>query len=229
MWFTPDGERKLTGAERRFAIHGASELLEEIQDLDEDHEFRSGVLNSIPPDDRKYLVMWVLNDLIGDAPSPQIRAWNQAIVWEMYQRMAESIEVGVDYQRVEGAKKLHLYPRRFALDAWDEVYADDDDDDDLKPPGLRSTNVEAWKILVDGLFSNVMIDSDFELYERFADLNPEAVENVKEAAGIDPEFFSEGPPPVTSEERSGFEDAWQKILAEENAWYRHYTKTGKIA
>lgn len=225
MWLTTDGPRKLTGAERRFVIHGATTLLEEIQDLGEDHDFHAAVLNSIPSDERPYLVMRVLHDLIGDAPAPPIWAWNQAIVWEMYQRMIEDIEVGVESQRQEGPKRLHLYPRRFALDAWNELYADDDD---LKPPGLKSTNMEAWKVLVDGLSSNVLMDLDFTLYDRFADLDPERVDQVKEVVGIDPEFFSESHPPVTPKEKSSFQDAWKKLLAEENEWFDHYEKTGKI-
>jgi hypothetical protein len=232
MWFTPDGPRKLTGAERRFAIDGATKLIEEIQDQEEDHTFHTELLNSIPIQDRRYLVMRVLKDLIGDGPAPKVSAWNQAIVWEMYQRMQEDIAIHTDYQQEDGPKREHFYSRRLALDAWKEIYQDledEDDDDELKPPALRSIHMEPWEVLVDGLFENVMEDSDFMHYEEFADLPPDRVEYVKTVAGIDPEFFSEAPAPVTQKETSGFIDSWNKLIDEENVWFKKFMKTGKIA
>jgi len=210
MWKTPEGTRKLSGAERRIFIIG---LISKTDSLfahgtadDDFTELEAGVLNQFPAQDRPWILFLVAEDLLGDGVPPKAFAWNDAAVWESFERLRALVEISIE----EPEESDRIFYRQSILDALMERMPDEKD----LFPDLRSEDMEEWDDCVEWLMDKVLWDRDFELYDAFADSGGKKVKAIKEFAGIDEDYFTEMPAAMTRKTLDRLHTFREKLIEE---------------
>ena len=123
MWKTPEGVRKLEGAERRVFVVA---LLQAIRYVDEpDFEFDHPILDQIRRGDRFYAFMSVGAHLLGDGPNPRLHAWNEAIISDIFEWLESEIEMEIQGQKTEPKHPL-TFCRELVLAAAKEAGVEKD-------------------------------------------------------------------------------------------------------
>lgn len=212
MWHTPEGDRKLEGAERRLFILG---LLEQIATFteDEDWEFQAQVLNQIHQDDRRYIFLLAAEQLLGDGPVSELQAWNEAVVWEVFKNIESMLEMEIE---VPNFKSIRRAIREACLERFD----------DRKPTRLNSVSKKAWNGDIYNLSDQILWDEDFLMYEDFADHRSPDV--LKEWAGINEGYYS-ATPTIKDEDRKRLEGLCDTLAAQVSGWHDGRLKPGAMS
>lgn len=237
MWHTPEGDRKLKGAERRLFINGLIHILEQMEEQDpEDVDFHSKIIRQINPDDWWFVFMLVAEQLLGDGPDPDLRAWNEAVVFEIYQALDTEIQIEVERQQIGEMEGRHgWFVRKLAHDTIKqfqppkEELKDLDPDEKVSIPRVKSTNAADWEFEIEMLLDEILWDRDFLMYDTFADADPVRGKMLKEFMGIEQEYYLEPPPMITPEMKERLINFHTKLLEEHNRHYREFVKSGKIS
>lgn len=224
MWETANGLRKLEGAERRAFVIGLMNLLQDISDQKDMHEFDAEVLRAIEHDDKAPLVMLVAEHLLGDGAAPETRAWSDAIVWEVYETLKSKVELEIEAQMIEPKNEWTFFTRRAILDVMEAF----DPEERPRLLGLRSTATGRWHDLVELLFADIMDSVDFLLYSDFADISPTRAADVKRYGGIEEDYFTNAPPALDANARERLDQLYSSLAKEAGEWFDRYERTGRL-
>lgn len=225
MWHTSQGDRKIEGAERRLLILGATQLADDFEQFNQvGFEFGAAILDFIQSKDLVPLIFQVLRQLLDNSPVPELLAWNEALIYEMYGGINVLLDYEIDDQGFHGPKKEHFFIRQAILDALKK----EDDDDPLPLPKLKSKARRQWHDEIEYLSENILWDHDFLTYEEFADIHPDRAAAIKEFAGIDKEYYAATPNPIGEKERAELEVFRKGLEVEIKGWREHHKKTGKL-
>ena len=97
MFETTDGIRKLEGAERRVFIDILTSQLDNLnEDIEGEIDLPVDILNHIPAKERPYVFLLVAEGLLNDAPSMPLRAWNEAVIGQLYDFLEYHVLVEID-------------------------------------------------------------------------------------------------------------------------------------
>lgn len=190
MWNTPEGTRKLTGDHAEFWKRAAMLLAEQFAVLYEVspdfHDYfghgNKHLLDELDPPTLLSLLLSVSQRLLDDSkPKDAQTAYEECLIYEVH---ANAI-VWVDRADKSCADaQLWKVIKRIS-----ESYRDDETGKKLYSMRCNA-DIED---LLDSLADNILWDRDWEMYETFADLNPDARRDMFVQMGISGEYFSAVP------------------------------------
>lgn len=223
MWNTPDGDRKLKGAEKKLVVLSALQYVDFLTDMNEDYEdVVVRPLHLVPPADLIPLLVQVLEHITDDKPAPNLVAWNAAIVYAIYSNISVLLDYEIDREEMDGPSKENFFIRQAILDSVRKI------DPEFKVPKVTSKKRKEWHSLI-GLLEEIFTwDTDFNLYETFADLPSHKTDRIKERIDIEEDYYSASPPPITQEEKTRLTAFLRKIAQEADGWIEDYKETGKV-
>ena len=196
MYWTPDGERILQGAERRLF----QESLGMVGDLlsDGDCDFDVQVFDELQRGQKLFALYQAGRALLApDEPMPELSAFLEGAVATIYR-----FALGRVVQEVEEPELAAANPswRSMVLD----TIRQRDDIDEL--PDEKSSDLSEWQLMVECLESAVLWDNDFEVQEGM-DADPDASYTVKELLGIPENYYTEVPLDVADNQLNLYIDA----------------------
>src|SRR4029077_9940682 len=203
-------------------------LLDHISGYDDDEFFYADVLNQIPCEDRRWILLLAAEQLLGENPTIKHRAWNEAIIWEIYERMKGDIETGVEMQMDREKGRHPFFLRRMVAEALKEAATDVHPTEKPLIPRSRSTNVDEWELAVEWLFDEFELGTDFLSYEQIADMDPEMIASRMKIMGIPEDYFLEVPPLLTQDVKVRLEKLHTKLSSEDVGIYKEFIKSGKL-
>ena len=206
MWNTQDGIRKLVGKERRLFSAAARSLfhrLGELADIEVDWNSGSPAFDSIPIENRRWLLLLVAEALLGDEPDPSLGAWNEGAVLAVFNHLKEEVQFEIDYQP-EGALDEPAYMRSRVHDAWmehiDKTEMAEYGEEEGPHQPLDSTDFDEWDSKIEFLADQILFDRDCE-DETVMDLNPAIAEMCKQQLGIHEDYYVSIPPLLKGSDR----------------------------
>lgn len=226
MWNTPLGDRKLTGSQRRLFIDGALAVFDSLQD--EEHEFFHISENILPKEDRSFFLLRVVKQLLDNEPASALFAWNEAIIYEIYQCLKHDAEFEIEMAYDEGVTRETLITRRIIDAALKEIIPDSEERKELDLPGPRSSDFDKWDDAIETLLDEILHDRTMRYYDEVSDAIPERVAFLKDHHGVDEGYFSEAPAFVSKEEKKQLLKFHAQILAENTVTWNTYVERGKL-
>ena len=195
MWWTPDGERILQGAEARLFREGLAVLVDMVREDDEGHqEFGAPPFDKLQPNQKLAVLAEVSIALLQeDRPMPRLTAVREAAVAAVYEAIMIWVEMEID-QAADGLESPAW--RELILAACRERGIDELPDADCE-------DLSEWEVLVSALADGVLWDDDWRDSESLLDADPKASRAVKRLLGIDDEYYVAVPPDPSEEEVEG--------------------------
>jgi hypothetical protein len=195
MWWTPDGERILQGAEARLFREGLAVLVDMVREDDEGHqEFGAPPFDKLQPNQKLAVLAEVSIALLQeDRPMPRLTAVREAAVAAVYEAIMIWVEMEID-QAAEGLESPAW--RELILAACRERGIDELPDADCE-------DLSEWEVLVSALADGVLWDDDWRDSESLLDADPKASRAVKKLLGIDDEYYVAVPPDPSEKEVEG--------------------------
>lgn len=195
MWWTPDGERILKGAEARLLREGLAVLVDMVREDYEGHqEFGAPPFDKLQPNQKLAVLAEVGSALLHeDRPMPRLTAVREAAVGAVYEAIVIWVEMEID-QAGEG----------LASPTWRELIlaaCRERGIEELLDPA--SEEIGKWELLVSCLSDAVLWDEDWRDNESLLDADPKASRAVKKLLGIDEDYYVAVPPDPTEEEMEG--------------------------
>lgn len=195
MWWTPDGERTLMGAEATLFREALGTLVDLVRDDDEGlWQFAAPPFDALHPNQKLSLVAQVGTAVLReDQPMPRLTAVLEATVGAIYESIRIMVEIEID----QPAEELQSPSwRELVLAACQERGMEE-----LLDP--ESNDLDEWEVLVDCLADAVLWDEDWKSADELLDADPTASRAVKKLLGIDPDYYIAIPPDPTDEEMKG--------------------------
>ena len=181
MWQTPDGIRKLQGAEARLGRVAATLMFEQLEYWGGSYEVGVPEFDELDLKRQRFTILAVAQRLTDDLPPFEPAIWAEATVFALFEfihtQVASEVEDSQDPRNMQWC-----YLRRLVRDALKE-------DPKLGPnaiPAADSTDLRAWDFAVMYLSDRILLNRDF-LDEDFDD----------RARDLPDDFFA-GPPEWTS-------------------------------
>ena len=195
MWWTPDGERILQGAEAglfRAALGVTVDMVRE----DDEGLWQASVppFDTLQPNQKLAVLAEVGSALLQESqPMPRLTAVREAAVGAVYEAIMPMVEMEID-QPPEG----HESPtwRELVLAACREQGIKE-----LLDPA--SEELDEWDLLISCLTDAVLWDEDWKDDESVLDADPKASRAVKKLLGIDEDYYVAAPPDPTEREMEG--------------------------
>lgn len=227
MWWTPDGERILQGAEWELFSEGLSVLWDRVEnsfDFPELAETGITAFDTLQLNQKLWLLAAVGRALSDAGTSyPDLTANNEATVAAVFRLIAEEVECEVEEAAdPEWIKHLDTPDdatswRRLIFAAYQEAVesdetstgistpeelSDDEDPDGIwEAPAVDSKNTDDWEFLVDDLANRILWeDRDYEAGHHFMDVDPLEADLKKELLGIQDEYYTDVVPDPTDAE-----------------------------
>ena len=200
MWWTPDGERILQGAEARLFREGLAVLVDMVrEDYEGYQEFGTPPFDNLQPNQKLAVLAEVSSALLQEGrPMPRLTAVREATVAAVYEAIMIWVEMEID-QSAEG----------LASPTWRELIlaaCRERGIEELLDPA--SEEIGEWELLVACLSDAVLWDEDWRNSESLLDADPKAGEAVKKLLGIDEDYYVAVPPDPTEEE---MESVWTTL------------------
>lgn len=195
MWWTPDGERVLQGAEARLFREGLAVLVDMVrEDPEGQQQFSAPPFDNLQPNLKLAVLAEVSSALLQeDWPMPRLTAVREAAVATVYEAIRIWGEMEID-QAAEGLESPTW--RELILAACEERGIEE-----LLDPA--SEEIGEWELLVCCLSDSVLWDDDWRDSESLLDADPKAGRAVKKLLGIDEDYYIAVPPDPTEEEMEG--------------------------
>ena len=195
MWWTPDGERILQGAEARLFREALGMIVDMVRDDAEGlWQFGAPPFDKLQPNQKLAVLAQVGTALLcKDQPMPRLTAALEAAVGAVYEAVRILVEMEID-QTPEWRESPSW--RELVLAACRERGIED-----LLDP--ESEDLDEWEVLVSCLADGVLWDEDWRDSESLMDADPKAGRAVKELLGIDEDYYVAVPPDPTDEEMKG--------------------------
>jgi hypothetical protein len=200
MWWTPDGERILQGAEAMLFREALAVLVDMVRDDDEgQQQFGTPPFDKLQPNQKLAVLAEVSSALLQeDRPMPRLTAVREAAVAAVYEAIMIWVEMEID-QAAEGLESPTW--RESILAACQERGIDELPDADCE-------DLSEWELLVYCLSDAVLWDEDWRGSESLLDANPKASQAVKKLLGIDEDYYIAVPPDPTDAEMEGI---WETL------------------
>ncbi len=195
MWWTPDGERILQGAEGRLFREALGMIVDMVRDDNEGlWQFAAPPFDKLQPNQKLAVLAQVGSALLReDQPMPRLTAALEAAVGAVYDAVRLLVEMEID-QTPEWRESPSW--RELVLAACREQGIDE-----LLDPA--SEDIDEWGMLISCLTDAVLWDEDWRDSESLLDADPKAGRAVKELLGIDEDYYVAVPPDPTDEEMKG--------------------------
>jgi hypothetical protein len=195
MWWTPDGERVLQGAEAQLFREALGVLVDMVRDDDQGNwQFNAPPFDVLHPNQKLALLAQVGSALLReDQPMPRLTAVLEAAVGAVYESIRVMVEIEID-EPAEDQEPPSW--RELVLAACREHGIED-----LLDP--ESEDLDEWAILVECLADTVLWDQDWKDSESLLDADPKASKGVKQLLGIDDDYYIAVPPDPTEKEMEG--------------------------
>ena len=192
MWWTPDGERVLQGAEAKLFREALAVIVDMVRD---DHagrwDFSAPPFDKLQPNQKLAVLAEVGSALLqANQPMPRLTAVREAAVGAVYEASMLMVEMEID-QPAEGRESPTW--REMVLAACRELGIED-----LLDP--QSNDLDEWEVLICCLTDGVLWDEDWRDGENLLDADPRAGGEVKKLLGIDEDYYVAVPPDPTDEE-----------------------------
>ena len=203
MWWTPDGERTLHGAEAMLFREALAVTVDMVREDDEGHqEFGVPPFDKLQPNQKLAVLAEVSSALLQeDRPMPRLTAVREAAVAAVYEAIMIWVEMEID-QAAEGLESPTSPTwRDLILAACQEREVEE-----LLDPA--SEEIGEWELLVCCLSDSVLWDEDWRDSESLLDVDPKASQAVKKLMGIDDDYYVAVPPDPTEKEMEGI---WAKL------------------
>jgi hypothetical protein len=184
-------------------------------EIDEPHQTDVANFDALQPTQQLAILHEVAFALLDEStPMLELNATREATVYVLFRELLSLVEIEIDMSRLEGTP--HHEVRNAIVAAYveccrePEEWIDDPGCLDLdyeqetyeQEPPLTSEiiDIERWFDVLESLADQILWDRDFELEAVFADRDPKRVKSVKQAMGIDEDYFSVPAPEAFSEE-----------------------------
>jgi hypothetical protein len=195
MWWTPDGERVLQGAEAGLFREALGTIVDMVREDNEGLcEFDAPSFDKLQPNQKLAVLAEVGSALLlENEPMPRLTAVSEAAVGVVYDAIRIMVEMEIDQP-----PEWRLSPtwRELVLAACREHGIDE-----LLDP--QSDDLDEWEVLIDSLAGEVLWDEDWRDGESLLDADPRAGGEVKKLLGIDKDYYVGVPPDPTDEEMEG--------------------------
>lgn len=203
MWHTPEGDRRLTGAESELVRQSLATLADRLStNLDygdgEDRIWDFGVtmFDELAADQQLVVIRQVAEHLLRETPDTlELTAVNEAATYAIFANVGIEIEIEVDMAKnPDGLDLERTYWRQLVLSAYAEANSDaegssvSDEESSLLPPD--SDVVADWQCLIESLADRVLWDRDFEMGDIFLDTDPAKASTMKQALGIKTDYYT---------------------------------------
>jgi hypothetical protein len=195
MWWTPDGERVLQGAEAQLFLEALGVLVDMVRD-DDERMWRFGAppFDNLQPNQKLAVLAQVGSALLRDDQSmPKLTAVLEAAVGAVYESIRVMVEIEID-EPVEEREWSSW--RELVLAACRERGIED-----LLDP--ESEDLDNWEVLVECQADTVLWDQDWKDTDDHLDADPKASRMVKNLLGIDEDYYVAVPPDPTEKEMEG--------------------------
>ena len=199
MWQTPDGIRKLQGAEARLVRVAATLMFEQLEYWGSSYECGVPEFDELDLKRQRFTILAVARRLTDDLPPFEPAVWAEATVFALFEFLHDQIAY-----EIEASQEPHntpwYYLRRIARDALVG-------DPKMGPgdiPAADSTDLRAWDFAVMYLSDRILLNRDFldeDFYNRAGDL---------------PDDFFAGPLEWTSDQKRDLLDFYKQAVDESN-------------
>ena len=195
MWWTPDGERILKGAEAQLFREALAMVVDMVRDDNEGlSDFAAPPFDKLQPNQKLALLAYVGSALLReDQPMPNLTAAEEATVGAVFEMIRTMVELDIERPPEDRTSPTC---RELVLAACQERGIDNLPDDD-------SEDLGEWDMLVGCLSDGVLWDEDWKDSESLLDADPRASRAVKAVLGIDRDYYIAVPPDPTQQEMDG--------------------------
>jgi len=176
MWRTPDGIRKLEGAEARLVCAAAATLYEQLKDRGEPAEIGARAFDRLTLDQQMFSILAVAQRLTDDPRPFPLEAWSDAAVFAICECVHAEVAFEIGLSEDPHEKPTFRW-RRQVRDALIEKWGDG--------PAVACMDVREWDFSIVSLAKRVLWDLDF-LDEQRCD-----------GSGSSSDYFAEMPPEWT--------------------------------
>ncbi len=192
MWWTPDGERILLGAEAKLFREALAMTVDMVHDDPEGlWQFGAPPFDNLQPNQKLVVLAQVGTALLRkDQPVPRLTAVSEAAVGAVYEAARLLVEMEID-QTPEWRESPSW--RELVLAACRERGIEDLLD-------VQSEDLDEWDVLIGCLADGILWDEDWRDSESLMDVDPKAGRAVKEMLGIDEDYYVAVPPDPSAEE-----------------------------
>ena len=206
MWHTPDGDRKLVGAEAtvvKMAVTGMAEWIrEESSDFGEyGEQWKYGVelFDASTWTQRIATLDQIATYLLTDTETTlELNAVSEAAVGALFEHVLVQIDLEIDLadenETIWRSPVLEAYLQVTVMDENEEEF----EDFDYAPQTAQNRERNKWRNVVECLADQILWDRDFEMTTEFLDRSPEQAAYLKSFMGIEDEYYVEVAPDVPS-------------------------------
>lgn len=200
MWQTPDGIRKLQGAEARLVRAAAALLYDELKNRGEPDQFGARAFDRLSLDHQMFSVLAVAQRLTDDLQPLPLDAWAEATVWALFEFVHYEIAYEIEVSQTPGEKPW-LMLRRLVRDALVEKW---ETTESASIPAPESTDLRDWDFAVLYLSDCILWDRDF------------LDEDIYDGTGHPPDYFTAQPPEWTPSQKRDLLDFYKQSVDEAN-------------
>ncbi len=189
MYWTPEGERCLTGAEARLFVESLA-LIVDLLTCD-NWSFGIAVIDDLQYGQKLVAFESMASALLcKDVPIEPLTAPIEAAVAVVFHVISEGIQ-----DELSGDSASMRDENNAALTSWRELVLAASQETGISDelPPADSTNLDEWQVLLECLSGRILWDEDWADGELHLDLPPEAATVVKSAMGIDGDYFTAVP------------------------------------
>ena len=196
MYPTPNGDRVLLGAERRFFTQSLGMIVDLL--ATDDMEFGIDPFDQLQPI-QKLVVLYnsARGLLCPNEPPPRLTAFIEAAVATVYEFAEDQLHQEIGDPEI---RRGTPYWRRLVLEAAREQVELDE------MPDETSCDKEEWDILLECLAVGVLWDNDYE-WQETQDLPPEESKHLHALLDIDDNYFTDVPQDPPDEQSNLYLDA----------------------
>lgn len=186
MYWTPEGERCLVGAEAQLFVESLAMIVDLL--ADDDWSFGIAVVDQLQYGQKLVVFETMASALLcKDVPIVRLTAPIEGAVAVVFHVISEGLqeELGSDsYELRHRDEESPTGWRQLVLAACQETELADE------LPSDDSTDLDEWQLLLECLAGRILWDEDWADADRHLDLAPEAALAIKSAMGIDSYYFT---------------------------------------
>lgn len=236
MWNTPEGDRRLTGAEAELVRRALAIMVDQLSDslrygAGEDELWDSGVTmyDELTPTQQLAVIKQVAEHLLRETPDTlELTAVNEAAAYAIFATVASQIEIEIDMAKDPLADNMESDPefgfgpewrtfwRQRVVDAcretFDEVQSGDEEaGEPFELPAGECDDMAEWSEWIERLADRILWDRDFEMGDSFLDTDPAKAALMKQVMGIESDYYISVADEPCEEETDALLESLRKI------------------